>query len=125
MKRCILFGAFAILLLSAGDCSEKKTTAGKLKARFEIKGICSNYTIKLIEGNIDTSLYLSAWVNEATGKTHNNVFALGNPCEFPDSLKEGDEFYFTIDSAKRKECTVCMAYYPKPSRMLSIKVTNP
>jgi hypothetical protein len=124
MKRFILFSGFATLLLSASDCSDKKTTSQKFKGRLEAKGICSNYTIKVMEGNIDTSLVVANWTNEATNKSHTNVFALGNPCDFPARLNEGDEFYFMIDTAKKEPCMVCMAYYPKPHKAISIKVVD-
>ena len=57
-------------------------------------------------------------------KTHNNVFALGSACTFPDSIKEGDDFYFRIDSSYVSNCAVCMAYYPKPPKSIAIKIVN-
>ena len=83
-----------------------------------------NYTIKLIEGNLDASRYVTEWKDESTGKTHNNVFALGSACTFPDSIKEGDDFYFRIDSSYVSNCAVCMAYYPKPPKSIAIKIVN-
>ena len=81
-----------------------------------------NYTISLVEGNIDTSLISGNWTDESTGKSYRKVFGLANPCDFPASIKEGDEFSFVIDTAKGKDCAVCMAYYPTPPHKLSIKV---
>ena len=83
-----------------------------------------NYTIKLLEGNLDTTRYVAEWKNESTGKTHTNVFALGSLCNFPSTINEGDEFYFKIDSSYVSDCAVCMAYYPKPLKSLSIKVVK-
>ena len=94
------------------------------KGRLEIKAICMNYTIKLLEGNLDTSQVVAAWKDETTGKTYNNVFALGSVCSFPSTIKEGDEFYFTIDPDPVRNCAVCMAYYPKPLKSVAIKVVN-
>ena len=114
-----------VILLSvlAGKCKNKSSI---YKGRLEVKGMCMNYTIKLLEGDLDTSKYVAEWKNESTGKTHTKVFALGSVCTFPSTLKEGDEFYFTIDSAYKSDCVVCLAYYPKPSKGLTIKVvTNP
>lgn len=117
----VLITAFALF---QATCSSQKTDESKCyKGRLEIKGICSNYTIKLIEGNMDTAKIVASWRDEVTGKTHTNVFALGSPCTFPASLKEGDEFYFRIDDAKQ-ECAVCMAYYPTPQKKVSIKVLD-
>ena len=83
-----------------------------------------NYTLKLLEGNLDTSMYLKSWKNEVTGKTHDNVFALNSVCTFPSTINEGDEFYFTLDPDPEKQCNVCLAYYPKPEKRISIKVVN-
>ena len=83
-----------------------------------------NYTIRILEGKPDPATYLSDWKDESTGKTYTNVFALGSACTFPDSIKQGDEFYFTIDSSYVSNCAVCMAYYPKPSKSIAIKIVN-
>jgi hypothetical protein len=83
-----------------------------------------NYTIKLLEGSMDTSGISSNWTDEVTGKSYKSVFALGNPCSFPSSIKQGDEFYFDLDTAREKGCITCMAYYPKPPKKLSIKVAE-
>ena len=122
MKYFILLVALSTILLSSSDCSTKKTE--RLKGKLEIAGICMNYTIKIIEGKVDSSLVAAKWTDETTGKTHENVFRLGSPCTFPASIKQGDEFYFTIDTAKQKDCMVCMAYYPTPAKTVAIKVEN-
>lgn len=113
----------ALILLSGMNCSNKKLASSCYKGRLEVKGMCSNYTIKLIEGNLAAERIEASWKDEVTGKTHTNVFALGSPCNFPDSIKEGDEFYFTL-TEENQQCAVCMAYYPKPQKSLSIKVLD-
>ncbi len=124
MKRFILFSALTTLLLSNSDCSKKKTSSAKYKGKLEIAALCMNYTISVKEGNINASDVVTNWTDETTNKSFNNVFKLGNPCDFPASIKQGDEFYFTIDTAKSKDCAVCMAYYPTPPKALSIKVVQ-
>jgi hypothetical protein len=95
------------------------------KGRLEIKGMCMNYTIKLLEGPMDTSLFQAAWKDEQTGISYTNVFRLGSVCTFPPGLKQGDEFYFRIERGiKKMDCVVCMAYYPTPSKALNILVSN-
>jgi hypothetical protein len=123
MKLFILLFAIAILTLSGSDC-KKKLMSAKYKGRLEIKAICSNYTIKLLEGNIDTSKIVANWTDEMTNKSYADVFALGNPCNFPDSIKQADEFYFTIDTSSKKECIKCLAYYPVPPKKLPIRVVE-
>jgi hypothetical protein len=122
--KLLLIAALATLPMAQQKC--KKTSAASTscyKGRLEIKGICSNYTIKLLEGNLDTSKVVASWTNESTKKSYTNVFALGSPCTFPSTLNAGDEFYFVLDDSKQ-ECAVCMAYYPKPEKALSIKVLD-
>ena len=123
MKIYSLIPLVFILSVAASKCKNKKND-NVFKGRLEVKGMCMNYTIKLLEGSLDTSRVAAEWKNEVTGKTHNNVFALRSVCGFPSTIKEGDEFYFTIDSAYISNCAVCLAYYPKPAKSLAIKVMN-
>ncbi len=122
MKLFIFLSAVAAITISAADCGEKNKNNTTYKGRLEIKAICSNYTISLLEGTIDSTQIAANWTDETTNKSYRNVFRLGNPCDFPDSLQQGDEFYFTIDSSATKPCTVCMAYYPTPPKAVAIKV---
>lgn len=124
MKRLSVLTAGVLFLacIISGCAGSKKSSSQTLKARLEIQGICSNYTIKLLEGTLDKSLIEANWTDETTGTAYTDVFGLANPCNFPSSLKKGDEFYFVIDTAKQKDCAVCMAYYPTPQKKLSIKV---
>ena len=124
MKLILLLSTFTFLVLSNSDCSKKKSATETYKGRLEIKGLCMNYTIRLIEGTIDTSKIAASWTDEMTKKDYRNVFALGSPCSFPDTIKEDDEFYFKLDSTTVQNCVVCMAYYPTPPKKLSIKVVD-
>jgi hypothetical protein len=119
----ILLSLITILFLSASDCSKKKVSSSEqYKGKLEIAGICMNYTIRVLEGNVDTSLIEANWADDVSKKSYSNVFRLGNTCEFPSTIKQGDEFYFKIDSSEGKPCIVCMAYYPTPNKAVSIKV---
>lgn len=120
----LLIGIFLIVLVSTEKkCSSKKTTTC-FKGRLEIKGICSNYTIKVLEGFVDTSKVAARWTDENTGKTYTNVFALEDACTFPADIAEGEEFYFTLGEKREKDCNVCMAYYPTPPKRLLINVSK-
>ena len=111
-----LVAAIAAIPFSNQTCKKNTVaTASCYKGRLEVKGICSNYTIKLMEGQLDTSQIVASWKDDVTGKTHNNVFALGSPCTFPAALNEGDEFYFTIDTAKQ-QCAVCWLIIQSPKK---------
>jgi hypothetical protein len=124
MQRLIFLASIFLLSVSAENCNTKKKNYSEVyKGRLEVQAICMNYTIKLLEGNIDTSKIAGNWTDEITKKTYNNVFALQNPCTFPANLKQGDEFSFVIDTAAAQpDCAVCMAYYPTPGKKLSIKI---
>lgn len=122
MKRFLLLSAFATLLLSNSDCTKKENTT--YKGKLEIKAACMNYTISVLEGNMDPAKIVADWTDETTHKQYHNVFKLGSPCNFPARLQQGDEFYFTIDSTTVQNCAVCMIYYPTPSKSLAIKVVD-
>jgi len=123
MKIFVLAPFAFILTVTSGKCKNKNENSA-YKGKLEVKGMCMNYTIKLLEGKIDTSKFVTEWKNESTGKMHNNVFALGSVCNFPSTINEGDEFYFTIDTTYVSNCAVCLAYYPKPAKSIAIKVVN-
>ena len=123
MKTYLFTPLFFALSFSAKKC-ESKNENEMYKGRLEVKGICMNYTIKLLEGNLDKSKLESEWKDDVTGKMYNNVFALASVCDFPSTIKETDEFYFIIDTNSKQQCAVCLAYYPKPAKSLVIKVVN-
>jgi beta-N-acetylglucosaminidase len=125
MKLFFLISVLATLVLSNSDCKQKKEGAIKYKGRLEIKGICMNYTISLLEGNMDTSKIAAGWIDENTNISYKNVFGLANPCSFPQNMKEGDDFYFSLNIDPVPDCIVCEAYYPTPPKKLSIKVVEP
>lgn len=127
MKLVLVLSSFIFLSASTKSCKEPKEQelpAGCYKGRLEIKALCMNYTISIQSKGFDTSMVVANWTDESTGKAYKNVFGLGSRCNFPDSLKAGDEFYFMIDTTSVQNCMVCMAYYPTPAKKLSIKVLN-
>ncbi|HEX7905342.1 MAG TPA: hypothetical protein VF487_15825 [Chitinophagaceae bacterium] len=123
MKLFIFLASLFTLTVSADSCKKKKDNTVH-KGKLEIKAMCMNYTIGVLDGSIDTSLIAANWTDETTGKLYQNVFRLGSPCDFPDSIKEGQEFYFIVDTMSKQGCPVCMAYYPTPSKKLMIKVVE-
>jgi hypothetical protein len=117
----------AAMMLTAATCNKTATkstaTTQCYKGRLEIKGICMNYVIKLLEGNGNALNMDSSWTDESDGKVYQYVFALSNKCNFPD-LQEGDEFYFTISGKEDPSCNVCMAYRPVPASKNNIVVSK-
>lgn len=124
MKLILLVFSFSLISASNKACKQKQLPNGCYKGRLEIKELCMNYTISIQSSNFDTSMVVANWNDETSGKTYKNVFELGSKCTFPDSLKAGDEFYFTVDTTSVQNCMVCMAYYPTPPKKLSIKILN-
>jgi hypothetical protein len=124
MKLLIPLTTIFLFSLPAKDCNEKKKANSLYKGKLEIKAICMNYTIRLVEGQLDTAKVAAQWTDETTGKTYMNVFGLANACDFPPTIRVGDEFYFTIETVQKKNCAVCMAYYPTPRKKLIIKIAE-
>jgi len=128
MKFFLLIASLILFTSSKESCHSKKlktaaaALAGCYKGRLEVKGGCMNYTISIVNQNFDTSLVIANWTNETTGKIYKNVFGLKSRCTFPNTINEGDEFYFTMDSTTVQNCVVCLMYYPTPSKKLSIKI---
>ena len=123
-SKLILFSLLSIGTLAAFQCKKDSALSGCYKGRLEIKGICMNYTIKIIEGNIDSSQVETNWTNPSTGQSLQNVFGLASVCDFPANIEQGDEFYFQIVNSAPMNCAVCLAYYPTPQKHLAIKVTK-
>jgi hypothetical protein len=121
MKYPILALLLSFVLLSAFQCCKEPVTPTTCyKARLEVKGVCMNYTIKVLEGAIDPGLIQASWTDPATGKTHQNIFGLASPCDFPSDIAEGDEFYFVLNQNSNTDCGVCEAYYPTSTKKLHI-----
>lgn len=127
MKLLFFLTCIFVLTISADNCNKKdkesKVFSEVFKGKLEIKAICMNYTIRLLD-KPDTLNVVANWTDETTKRSYKNVFALANPCNFPDSIKQGDEFYFVVDTMSTKPCMVCMAYYPVPGKKLPIKIVN-
>lgn len=121
----MLFTMFTVITCKKNKETGNTETSTCYTGRLEIKGLCLNYTIKLLKGPLDTNLIEKSWQDPQTGKTYENVFALGSYCTFPPDIKQGDEFYFTLDDKPSPlQCVVCQAYYPKPTKHLSIVVSK-
>jgi hypothetical protein len=125
MTRGILAALLLFTILTSFRCEKEQVMPTScIKARLEVKGLCMNYTIKVLEGNIDPSLINATWTDPVTAITHQNVFGLDSPCDFPSNIAEGEEFYFTINNRTNKGCAVCKAYYPTPPKKLGISATK-
>ena len=121
MKYLLAF--FVLLNISCNKSND--TIQNCFKGKLVLKGLCMNYVIQIIEGDVDKALYESSWQNPSTKTTYQNVFGLGSICTFPSTINEGDEFYFTIPKNPIPQtCAQCMAYSPTPSKKISIEICN-
>jgi hypothetical protein len=112
-----------LILVSMACNSTSKMNAAPLKGKLVVSELCGHYIVELISGKIEPDKLAKDWHDDKRNATYKQSFAIANTCNFERfSLKEGDEFTFTLDSDAAKEtCAVCMAYYPKPSQSLFIK----
>jgi hypothetical protein len=119
----IKYFIFFIILLNISCNKSNDTSVACFKGKLVLKGICMNYVIQIIEGDVDKSLYESSWQNPLTNTTYQNVFGLASTCTFPTTIKEGDEFYFSIPKNPTvPACADCKAYSPTPSKKISIEI---
>ena len=87
-----------------------------LKGKLVVSGPCQNLIVKIINGFYDPSRVESKWTDPMTNLVHENVFTVKNVCNFPDSIKELDEFYFYfVKNTENSDCAVCLIYRPTPS----------
>lgn len=124
MKYSVLGALLFFIAVGPSFQCDKGSVYSCFKGRLEVKGICMNYTIKVLEGRIDTDLVERVWVDPQTGIRHENVFRLKSICDFPTTINEGDEFYFSTTASNKTDCIICMAYYPTPAKAQSIVVHN-
>lgn len=120
----VAFLLIPIAMQNNAQCNNQNKTDSCFKGRLEIKGICSNYVISVIEGNVDTAKVTGNWTDPESGKNYKNVFKLNSPCTFPEDIGEGDEFYFQFTNNMKDECIVCMAYRPVPGKKNMIIVSK-
>ena len=125
MNRVLLFvSAIALLTLTNFQCRKTDEPNGCYKGRLEIQGICGHYTVKVLQGNIDPALIEASWTDPNTGKQYTNVFGLDGTCNFPQFIREGDEFYFKLSNTPDRNCFICLAIYPTPAKKLAIQVVS-
>jgi hypothetical protein len=118
--------SFALIFLLTISCNKSSNASiACFKGKLVLKGICMNYVIQIIEGDIDKSLFESSWQNPITNTSYQNVFGLESICNFPYTINEGDEFYFTIPKNPiAQNCAQCKAYSPIPSKKINIEICN-
>lgn len=92
------------------------------KGKLAVAGICGNYTIVLMEGSLSADLYETVWIDPQTNNRYSKAFRLANFCDFPTSIQEGQEFYFSLEPTPNNQCATCLAFYPTPAKAIAIQV---
>lgn len=123
MKRSLLILLISSLFMGFSCEKNDEVPSACLKGKLVLKGICMNYVIELVEGNIDPSLFEKQWINPMTKVEYKNVFGLASICTFPENIVEGQEFYFSVlDKPDTTVCIQCKAYSPVPDKKLHISI---
>ncbi len=128
MKNLILI-LFSVTLFScsklpaSGSGNNSSSNSAKIKAKV-VRITCASTIIEILDVahyNLGVS-----WTIEGTTNTFEHVVVVANKCEFPNTLKEGDIFYFkeTNESDAHNDCAVCAMYDFPPSKSLFLKVVN-
>jgi len=86
--------------------------------------VCSNFVVEVMDDNFPKDLIETSWIDEFSGISYNNVFGIGNFCEFPNSISEGETFRFRISNNSNLNCAQCLIYTPMPTKYLNISVVD-
>lgn len=122
IKKINFLWACLLLVSLCGFQCEKDLDSAVYKGKLAVAGICGNYTIELVSGDLPVDLYENSWVDPQTNLSYQKAFRLANFCDFPAAIQQGEEFYFSIESNPSAQCATCLAYYPTPQRAVAIRV---
>ncbi len=131
-KNILIVLSFFVFVSCTKESNGSKINPNEcIKAKLVLKGICQNYVIEVISGNIDPTLIEGTWQNPLTHDVYKNVFGLASICSFPSTLNEGDEFYFTVfnfmgipEDFPPQDCVQCQAYSPMPDKRLFVTICS-
>ncbi|NCI50025.1 hypothetical protein GWC95_08835 [Sediminibacterium roseum] len=108
--------AIILVLAACMACSPKlqQTSATCFKGKLVKRGICGQRVVQLLSGPVDAVVMARQWTDSLSGKQYENVFTVGNLCDFPATIQEGQEFSFSITTTPGSNCATCFAYTPTP-----------
>jgi hypothetical protein len=93
------------------------------KGKLVLTGLCGNAVVQVLDDRMDTLYFEKTWKDESTGIVYNNVMGNLNFCSFPRDIKEGQEFYFSINpSIPVDDCARCKAISPSPEKRQYIQI---
>jgi hypothetical protein len=118
MKRAVF-----LMLISLGGIACIPPVGGgstRIKAKL-IRVTCASKVIQILDSNY---FFLGeTWSDTQTPPvTYEHVAKVSNPCEFPESIAVGSEFFFKIDTSPRNDCVVCALWDAPPAKEVAVTV---
>ena len=118
MKTARLF-IIIVTLYSFQMCTTRSQTnamAACFTGKLVKSGICGQKVIQLLSERVEGIAFAEKWTDSLSNKEYENVFTVGNACDFPVSIREGDEFSFALTVIPPSDCIQCYAYTPVPAQ---------
>jgi hypothetical protein len=116
----LIFSLFLLpfLVITSFDGCEKKLVESK--QQFEVKVIATLCSYTIVEVQTPEFQQLgTAW------EQYKHVFRVGNPCDLPVGIKEGDILKcYLLEKPIIDQCPTCRAFLETPSLSRSIKVVQ-
>jgi hypothetical protein len=106
-----------LVITSSNGCEKKLAES---KQQFEVKVIATLCTYTIVEVQTPEFHQLGTeW------EQYKHVFTVGNPCDLPAGLKEGDIFKcYLLENPIIGQCASCRAFMETPSLSRNIKVVQ-
>ena len=115
---CSLFISGCEKAVTTSEEKSRDCYSGKLVK----KGMCGQYVIEVKSPEAKGLQIAATWHDPSSSKTYDNVFTVSNPCEFPQTIQEGEDFQFSVVAEGDMSCAFCYAYTPTPAARNNIVV---
>src|SRR5579863_3040735 len=98
-----------LVVVCVNSCIKHNTSGTTRLGKWVVFGGCSHYVIQLMDATAADSNVVTSWTDTSTETAYTNVFGVSNgACGFADatlvdSLRVGDEFYFTLNGPVPEE----------------------
>ncbi len=128
MKSLIII--MTAFMLTSASCEKNNEAVikgnneeGVIKGKLVYRSCAS--TVVQVLNTAFYSIAQNEWKQSPSRPTYEHVFAVSNPCSFP-NYTEGQEFTFQIitNDPKNADCVVCMMFDNPPTRQNMIRVLN-
>lgn len=129
-RRFYLLVVLVIVAIGVNSCIKHNASGPTRLGKWVVFGGCSHYVIQLMDATAADSNVVTSWTDTSTNITYTNVFGMRNGAcgiavaTLVDSLKVGDEFYFTLNGPVPEEICMGCAIWPYAMPAKSNSVTN-